>query len=89
VSSWGAILLTTFGGLGVVTGTALMAAGCATGDGRVCTAGLVTLPAGLVVLAPGVWMIIDSKGVVHVTPMPPQASPLAADGLLPPFGRAL
>ena len=42
-----------------------------------CTAGLVTLPIGLLALAPGIWMIVDSKGVVHVTPMQAHA-PLGA-----------
>jgi hypothetical protein len=65
----GGILLSTFGGLGVLTGTALTAAGCAGGGSGLCMAGLVTLPAGLLLLAPGVWMIVDSKGVVRVTPM--------------------
>jgi hypothetical protein len=51
-------------------GTALTAAGCSNGGG-LCTAGLVTLPAGLLVLAPGVFMIVDSKGVERVTPMAP------------------
>jgi hypothetical protein len=30
---------------------------------------LITLPAGLVALVPGIWMIIDSKGTVRITPM--------------------
>jgi hypothetical protein len=65
----GGILLSTFGGMGIVTGTALTAVGCAGGGPGLCTAGLVTLPVGLALLAPGVWMIVDSKGVVRVTPM--------------------
>jgi hypothetical protein len=77
----GGILLSTFGGLGIVTGTALTAAGCASGDSGVCTAGLVTLPAGLVLLAPGVWMIVDSKGTVRITPMQPQESSMSPDRL--------
>jgi hypothetical protein len=36
-----------------------------------CTAGLVTLPIGLVGLVPGIWMLMDSKGEVHVTPLGP------------------
>lgn len=68
----GGIVLTTFGGIAVVTGTALTAAGCGRNSG-LCTAGLVTLPAGLLGLAPGIWMLIDSKGTVHVTPMGPEA----------------
>jgi hypothetical protein len=64
----GGLVVTTFSGIAVVTGTTLTAAGCASGSG-VCTAGLVTLPIGLVGLVPGIWMMIDAKGVVHVTPM--------------------
>jgi hypothetical protein len=75
----GGIMLATFGGLGVVTGTALTAAGCAAGDSGLCTAGLVTLPAGLVLLAPGVWMIVDSSGTVRVTPMQAQLSSAGPD----------
>ncbi|HEU4538598.1 MAG TPA: hypothetical protein VFS00_30970, partial [Polyangiaceae bacterium] len=41
----GGILATSFGGLGVATGTALTAVGCNKGGG-LCTAGLITLPAG-------------------------------------------
>jgi transposase len=70
----GGIMLTTFGGLGVVTGTTLAAVGCGK-TGGLCTAGLVTLPLGLLALAPGIWMIVDSKGVVHVTPAQAQRSP--------------
>jgi hypothetical protein len=68
----GGILATTFGGLAVATGTALTAAGCGNGGG-LCTGGLVTLPIGLLVLAPGIFMIVDSKGTVRVTPMAPNA----------------
>jgi hypothetical protein len=68
----GGLMLSTFGGLGVVTGISLTAVGCGTKDSSMCTAGLITLPAGLALLAPGIWMIIDSKGVVHVTPMQAQ-----------------
>jgi len=70
----GGIMLTTFGGIGVLTGTTLAAVGCGKTPG-LCTAGLVTLPLGLLALAPGIWMIVDSKGVVHVTPAQAQGSP--------------
>lgn len=68
----GGIVMTAFGGIGVATGTALTAAGCGRTPGM-CTAGLITLPAGLLALAPGIWMIVDSKGTVHVTPMQARA----------------
>src|SRR5205085_3753792 len=57
----GGIMLASFGGIGVVTGTSLTAIGCSKGGG-LCTAGLVTLPLGLLALAPGIFMIVDSKG---------------------------
>jgi hypothetical protein len=66
----GGIVVTTFSGIAVVTGTALTAAGCGHSSGM-CTAGLVTLPIGLVGLVPGIWMLMDSKGEVHVTPLGP------------------
>jgi hypothetical protein len=74
----GGILLVTFGGGAVAAGTALTAVGCSGGGRGLCTAGLVTLPAGLLGMVPGIWMIVDSKGVVRVTPMPP-APPVASD----------
>ncbi|HEU4406065.1 MAG TPA: hypothetical protein VFS43_12425, partial [Polyangiaceae bacterium] len=70
----GGILLTTFGGLGIATGTALTAVGCSTDRGGLCTAGAITLPLGALLLAPGVYMIVDSKGEVHVNPMAPGAA---------------
>jgi hypothetical protein len=82
----GGIMLVTFGGLGIVTGTALTAVGCASGDSALCAAGLITLPAGLVLLTPGVWLAIDSKGTVRVTPMQPQVSTMSPDRLWA-FGR--
>jgi hypothetical protein len=65
----GGILVTSLAGMAAVAGTTLTAIGCSDGGG-VCTAGLITLPIGLLGLVPGIWMILDSKGTVHVTPMP-------------------
>jgi hypothetical protein len=65
------IMATALGGMAVLTGTALTAVGCSRGTGM-CTAGLITLPIGLVAVIPGIWMILDSKGTVQVTPMAPQ-----------------
>jgi hypothetical protein len=65
---FGGIVITSFSGIAVATGTALTAVGCSKGTG-LCTAGLITLPIGLIGLVPGIWMMIDSKGTVHVAPM--------------------
>jgi hypothetical protein len=40
----------------------------------------------LVLLTPGVWLAIDSKGTVRVTPMEPQVSTMSPDRLWA-FGR--
>ena len=66
------IMLTSLGGVAVVAGTALTAIGCTKGTG-LCTAGLITLPVGLLAVLPGVWIILDSKGTVRITPMAPQS----------------
>jgi len=85
----GGLLVTTFGGLAVATGTALTSVGCAGKGSAMCTAGLVTLPIGLGMLAPGIWMIVDSRGVVHVSPMAPEASTAGADRLAWAVGTGL
>lgn len=68
------LMLTTLGGTAALVGTTLTAVGCSQGGGM-CTAGLITLPIGLLAVAPGVWMIVDSAGEVHVEPMPAGPSP--------------
>jgi transposase len=69
----GGVLMTTFGGLGVVTGTVLSLVGAGQSDKTLRNAGLITLGSGLVLLVPGIWLIVDSKGSVSVTPMPAQS----------------
>jgi hypothetical protein len=61
------IVATSLGGLAAATGTVLTAAGCGDSRGQ-CTAGLVTLPLGLVASGAGVWMILDSAGEIKVNP---------------------
>jgi hypothetical protein len=61
------IVTTSLGGLAAATGTVLTAAGCG-GKRELCTAGLITLPIGLAVTAPGIWMILDSAGEIKVNP---------------------
>jgi hypothetical protein len=70
----GGLMVTMLGGLAALTGTALTAVGCSGAESSLCGPGLVTLPIGLLALAPGIFMIVDSKGVVHVTPMQPQVA---------------
>lgn len=70
----GGILLTTFGGIAAVTGTALTSVGCVKGGG-LCAGGLITLTSGLLLLAPGIFLILDSKGTIKVSPMPAEAAP--------------
>lgn len=74
----GGILVTTFSGIAAVVGTSLTAVGCSGGTGA-CTAGLITLPIGLAGLAPGIWMIADSAGEVHVEPIPAGPKPAWAE----------
>jgi hypothetical protein len=65
----GGILVTTFSGIAVLTGTALTAVGCPSGGSTgTCVAGLITLPVGLGGLYPGIWMISDSSPTVEVRP---------------------
>jgi hypothetical protein len=61
------ILATSLGGMSLATGVVLTSVGCGKG-GALCTAGLITMPIGAVVAAPGIWMIVDSAGEIHVTP---------------------
>jgi hypothetical protein len=80
----GGILVTTFSGIAVVTGTALTAVGCQSGgDGGVCAGGLITLPLGLGGLVPGIWMISDSSPTVDVRPW--TSAPTAGAGLPSPL----
>jgi hypothetical protein len=65
----GGILTTVFGGIGALTGLALVGAGCGKDKPELCTAGWITMPIGLLALAPGIWLIVDSKGAVHVSPL--------------------
>jgi hypothetical protein len=78
----GGLTVTALAGMGVAAGTALTAVGCSGGGSGMCTGGLVTLPIGLVALVPGIWMIVDSKGVVHVTPMQAQAATAPAAAVI-------
>lgn len=73
------IVMASIGGTAAIAGTVLAAEGCSNGNSR-CGAGLITLPIGLGLAAPGVWFIINSKGSVHVEPLPAGTPPLAQPG---------
>jgi hypothetical protein len=79
----GGMMVTALGGLAALTGTALTAVGCSGAESSLCTPGLVTLPIGLLALAPGIFMIVDSKGVVRVSPMQPQVAWMTREPQVP------
>jgi hypothetical protein len=68
----GGITATSLGGMAAVAGIALTAIGCSQEDGAgMCRGGVITLPLGLLTTAAGIWMMLDSKGVVRVEPLAP------------------
>jgi len=63
----GGIVMTSFGGMAVLTGIALVAVGCSKEDGDgMCKAGGITLPIGLALTAGGVFLMLDSRSRVEV-----------------------
>jgi hypothetical protein len=68
----GGLTTTSLGGMAAVAGIALTAIGCSQEDkAGMCRGGVITLPIGLLTTAAGIWMILDSKGIVRVDPLPP------------------
>ncbi len=65
---WG-ILMTSFGGIGMATGTVLLASGCGGPSSGRCTGGAITLPVGSLLVATGVWFIVKSHSYMEVVPM--------------------
>lgn len=65
----GGLTMTTFGGLGVAAGIALLGVGCSSDDNEdLCLAGAITLPlSGVLLLAPGIWLTVESGAEVKVT----------------------
>jgi hypothetical protein len=63
------IVFTTFSGMAVIAGIALTSIGCLAdrGDG-ICTGGIITMGAGLPLLAGSIWMITDSMPKAEVVP---------------------
>lgn len=78
----GGIVLTAFGGIATLTGATLTAVGCGSGGGM-CTGGLITLPIGLAMVAPGVWLMVDSSGKVNVEPIPTSTTTWAGSEVSP------
>ncbi|MEB2313627.1 MAG: hypothetical protein OZ921_15615 [Sorangiineae bacterium] len=72
----GGIVMTTFGGIGVLAGVSLTAVGAAREDGGgLLAAGLITLPIGMGLTAPGILMIVNSASRVEIEPANPGAPP--------------
>jgi hypothetical protein len=64
---WG-IVMTSIGGLGMITGGVLLASGCGGQDQGRCIAGAIATPAGALLVAPGIWFIVTSRGGIEVAP---------------------
>jgi hypothetical protein len=63
------ITLTSLGGLGVVTGLALLPVGCGgSGSDGMCTGGAVSLAIGGAITAGAIWLILDAMPRAEVTP---------------------
>jgi hypothetical protein len=63
------VVFTTFAGMAVITGITLASVGCLAGESDgFCTAGLITLAAGLPALAGSIWLITDSMPKAQVLP---------------------
>ncbi len=69
----GGIVMTTFGGIGVLTGAALTAVGAAKDQSSTLTAGLITLPVGIGLTVPGILLIVNSGSRVEIDPANPNA----------------
>lgn len=72
----GGIVMTTFGGIGVLTGAALTAVGAAKDQSGTLTAGLITLPIGIGLTVPGILLIVNSGSRVEIDPANPNAPAL-------------
>lgn len=64
-----AIVFTSFGGMALVTGVALMGVGCGGDRDGLCTAGLITAPIGAAVVLGSLWLLRDSRPKVKVRPI--------------------
>ena len=53
-------------GLGLAAGISLMSVGCATGDGGLCRAGAITTPLTALLLAGGIWLMLDAGARAEV-----------------------
>lgn len=58
--------ITTFGGMAVVTGVTLLGVGCASDNSGLCKAGAITLPIGVLLLVPGIYMIVKSGAHANI-----------------------
>lgn len=62
----GGVVMTTFGGLAAVAGTALLSIGAGVDNDTMRNGGLITLLASPALLVPGIWLIVDSQARVDV-----------------------
>jgi hypothetical protein len=75
----GGIVATTFSGMAVMSGAALMGIGCSSSDRHgMCTAGIITGAIGGVALAGSIWLILDSLPKAEVLPYSEGGTMLAA-----------
>lgn len=72
----GGIVMTTFGGIGILAGAAMTAVGAASDDKKgLLTAGLITLPVGIGLTVPGILLIVNSGSRVEIEPTNPNNPP--------------
>lgn len=67
----GGIVMTSFGGIGILTGAALTFVGAAKDQSGTLTAGLITLPVGIGLTVPGILLIVNSGSYVEIEPADP------------------
>ena len=73
--------LTTFAGAAVITGITLGAIDCPRDDpGSMCKAAAITLPAGVVGLVPGIWLMLKARAHAPVVGDRPRPFAAAAGG---------
>jgi hypothetical protein len=76
----GGIVMTSFGGMGILAGAAMTAVGASKEDGAgLLTAGLITLPVGIGLTVPGILLMVNSASRVEIAPSNPSAPALPTE----------